>query len=343
MSKLSRGVLVLLFLLASALSLHVSTPTAQAAPVYYGITDTGKVSNFKREEQRLQFHFPLLQTFHPWGNKLNQAIPRWNRLQVRPMLHIATVDDETRRQLITPEGIWRGQGDGYLKRLNRELAAYGKPVFLRPMGEANRLWNAYSAYNFRGHRRGSKHSFTDYKQAFRRIYTIVKGGSRRAISKQLKSLRMPGLRGRSKRLLPQPKVNVIWSPLPGNQGIRGNGPVSYWPGGRFVDTVGTSFFSAWPEWSSLNRFYRQFGRNKPFSISEWGLNSDDPGFASKLTYWCLRRSNCRSMVYYRGFDDGYELRNYPQSENTIRQLLDSKQSLLEFYPEWLRENRRWDS
>jgi hypothetical protein len=250
------------------------------------------------------------------------------------MLHVSTADDETRKTIITPEGIWRGHGDGYLKLLNNGFAEYGKPAFLRPLGESNRLWNNYSAFNSYRQSRGPRNTTSDYRQAFRRIYIIVKGGSRKNINQQLRKLGMPSIQVPTKRVMPRPSVQVVWSPLPNNQGIRRNAPRYFWPGKKYVDVVGTSFFSAWPFWSDLNAFYWNFNYRKPFMIAEWGLNSDDPRFAADLIRWCKARSRCKSMFYYRGFNDSYELRNFPRSADAIRAEL-KKPRLPEFYPEWL--------
>jgi len=37
--------------------------------------------------------------------------------------------------------------------------------------------------------------------------------------------------------------------------VKGNFPGNYWPGSRWVDWVGTDFYSQYPVWKDLNRFY----------------------------------------------------------------------------------------
>ena len=37
--------------------------------------------------------------------------------------------------------------------------------------------------------------------------------------------------------------------------MKGNFPGNYWPGRRWVDWVGTDFYSQYPVWKDLNRFY----------------------------------------------------------------------------------------
>jgi hypothetical protein len=186
------------------------------------------------------------------------------------------------------------------------------------MGEMNRIRNPYSAYNMNRRPRGKKYQTSDHKKAFRRISLIVKGGSIRAINKRLKFNRLPKLKRpkwswKTGRFLPRAKIKMMWSPLPGNSDIPGNSPIYYYPGAKFIDIVGTSFFSNWPYWGKLNSFYNRFSRGKPFSLAEWGLNSDAPWFVDSLHRWCRNHSRCTSMVYYRGFDDGFDILNFPSS------------------------------
>ena len=68
------------------------------------------------------------------------------------------------------------QGDAFLLTLNKALASWGKPVFVRPLAEMNGHWNAYSAFNADGSSRGPDHSTAMFRKAFARIYLIVHGG-----------------------------------------------------------------------------------------------------------------------------------------------------------------------
>ena len=299
--------------------LLICVAPAEARQIDFGITDTGNAKHFKREASRLDFRFPAIQTFHPWGNSLNQAIPRWRELGATPYLHISTADDETREELITPWGISRGDGDRYLIDLNAELDQFDAPAVIRPLGEPNRLWNPYCAFRPDGKPRNWQHRQKFYRKAFRRIYLIVHGGSRRKINEKLRRMKLPVIQVETETVLPEPKVKVLWSPLPGSANIEGNSPQDYWPGPWFVDMVGTSFYSAWPYWSDLTRFYRTYAAGRfPFSLAEWGLLADDPQFSGKLIDWCARRYRCQSMFYYRGFDGRYELRNFPGSLEKIK-------------------------
>ncbi|MGH3368755.1 MAG: hypothetical protein ACRDPR_02025, partial [Nocardioidaceae bacterium] len=122
------------------------------------MSDRGSATEFKEFADAVGKHPAVLQTFHPWGNGLNQAIPRWQQLRVRPMLHISTMDDQTLGELITPQSIAQGAGDNYLLRLNSTFAETGTPTYVRPLGEANRCLNAWSAVTCGGSARGAGHT-----------------------------------------------------------------------------------------------------------------------------------------------------------------------------------------
>jgi hypothetical protein len=292
---------------------------SQARQVDFGITDTGEARHFEREVRRVNFRFPVVQTFHPWGNSLNQAIPRWKKIRVTPYLHISTADDETRKELISPWGISQGRGDRYLLELNQQLGDYGLPAVVRPLGEPNRVWNPYCAFRPDGSRRDWRHQTKFYRKAFRRIFIILHGGPRKQINKKLQILSLPILQESAPAILATPPVKIFWSPLPGSASIKGNGPSDYWPGRSFVDMVGTSFYSKWPYWKDLNRFFRTYSSpSRPFALAEWGLLSDDPDFSRRVIRWCINR--CQSMFYYQGFgfEEGYKLSLFPNSLEVIK-------------------------
>jgi hypothetical protein len=126
-------------------------------------------------------------------------------------------------------------------------------------------------------------------------------------------------------VLPAAPVSIIWSPLPGGSPrVKGNFPGNYWPGRRWVDWVGTDFYSQFPVWKDLNRFYagKQWKR-MPVAIAEWAVyGEDEPRFAKQLVSWVVKRPRVRMFVYYVGFGDlatnTYDLRHYPRTTNTVR-------------------------
>jgi hypothetical protein len=323
---------------AAAFAVAVSLLWAAAAPAatlvpprgtaFFGVSDRGTTAEFNEFAGLVGKHPALLETFHPWGNSLNQAYERWRETATRPILHISTADDQTLTEMITPEQIALGGGDNYLLQLNSFFAAHGLPAYIRPLGEPNRCLNAWSAIDCDGNRKGGEHTAGWYKQAFRRIATIVRGGgSLEEINARLAEIGLPPVnrtKGPDPTSLQAAPVSILWSPLPtGSPPVKGNFPGNFWPGGRWVDWVGTDFYSEYPAWKDLNRFYRQRRwKRKPFAIAEWAVSgADDPRFIRRLVAWTVKRPRVRMFVYYRGFgEDGnsYRLSLYPRSENTLR-------------------------
>jgi len=307
---------------AAALSLVPPKPN-----VFLGVSDRGTAAEFFAFADLVGKRPALLETFHPWGNSLNVAFERWRETQTRPILHIATADDQTLRELITPRQIALGAGDDYLLQLNDFFSRRGLPAYVRPLGEPNRCLNAWSAVDCRGRRRGGDHTHGWYKQAFRRIATIVRGGqSLAAVNATLAEIGLPPVRrtkGPPPDPLPAAPVSLIWSVLPGGSPrVKGNFPGNYWPGERWLDWVGTDFYSQYPEWKDLNRFFAApHWRRKPVAITEWAVHrKDEPRFVKQLIAWTVKRPRVRMLVYYQGFgaDNEYDLALYPRSRNTLR-------------------------
>jgi hypothetical protein len=125
-------------------------------------------------------------------------------------------------------------------------------------------------------------------------------------------------------VLPPAPLSIIWSPLPGGSPrVKGNFPGNYWPGRRWVDWVGTDFYSQYPVWKDLNHFYggKQW-KGMPMGINEWAVyKTDEPNFAKQLISWIVKRPRVRMLIYYQGFGVGneYELSHYPQATAVIQQ------------------------
>jgi hypothetical protein len=295
--------------------------------VFLGVSDRGSTAEFNEFAAYTGKHPALLQTFHPWGNSLNAAYERWRETGTRPILAISTADDQTLAELITPEQIALGAGDDYLLQLNDFFASRGLPAYIRPLGEPNRCLNVWSAVNCDGSQKGGEHTPGWYKQAFRRIVAIVRGGQTlEGINATLAEIGLPPLnrtKGPNPESLAAAPVSVIWSPLPGGSPrVKGNFPGNYWPGSRWVDWVGTDFYSQYPVWRDLNRFYlgKQW-RGKPVAVTEWAISAvDEPRFVKQLIAWTAKRQRVRMLVYYTGFGAGnqYEPALYPRTANTLR-------------------------
>jgi hypothetical protein len=308
---------------ASAISLVPPKPS-----VFFGVSDRGTTAEFNEFSELVGKHPALLQTFHPWGNSLNAAYERWRETGTRPILHISTANDQTLAEMITPQQIALGGGDNYLLQLNDFFAERGLPAYIRPLGEPNRCLNAWSAFTCEGLPRGGEHSTGWYKQAFRRIAAIVRGGvTLEQLNATLAEIGLPPLnrtKGPNPTSLPAAPVSIVWSPLPGGSPrVKGNFPGNYWPGSRWVDWAATDFYSQYPVWKDLNRFYRgKQWRRKPIGIAEWAVSGvDDPRFVKQLVAWTVKRPRVRMLVYYRGFgetDNPYQLGLYPRTTNTLR-------------------------
>ncbi len=118
-------------------------------------------------------------------------------------------------------------------------------------------------------------------------------------------------------------MSIIWSPLPGGSPrVKGNFPGNYWPGSRWVDWVGTDFYSQFPVWKDLNRFFEaRHWKRKPVAVTEWAVSrEDEPRFVKRLISWTVKRPRVRMLVYYVGFGRGneYDLGLYPRTTNTLR-------------------------
>src|SRR6476646_5275446 len=296
--------------------------------VFLGVSDRGTTAEFNEFTALTGKHPALLQTFHPWGNSLHAAYERWRETGTRPVLAIATSDDQTLAEIITPEQIALGYGDDYLLQLNDFFAKHGLPAYIRPLGEPNRCLHAWSAFECDGSENGGEHSTLWYKQAFRRIALIVRGGSSlEGIDATLAELGLPPVRrtkGPPPPTLPAAPVSIIWSPLPGGSPrVKGDFPGNYWPGSRWVDWVGTDFYSEYPVWKDLNRFYTGAQwKGKPVSITEWAVSGkDEPRFVKQFVAWATKHPRVRMLVYYDGFNgeaNPYALPLYPRTTNTLR-------------------------
>lgn len=330
-----RLVLALCAVIAGA---AVAATPATAAPItaplmppgkkiFLGVTDTGTLDGFKDFAATIRRYPAVIQTFHPWNNSLDKAMGRWRELRARPMLHIGTVEDDG-NEVITPRGIAFGGGDDYLLYLNQTLTENEMLTYIRPLGEPNRCLNAYAAFDCAGEPRSPKYAARWYRKAMQRIYLIVHGGLKRGqIDRRLSRLGMPPLspiNTPTPRVLPKAPVAVIWSPLPvGSPKAKGNFPGNFYPGNRYVDWVGTDFYSKYPYWKDLTRFYNRFAikRRKPMALTEWGVwGVDDPTFTKRLFTWVERRRLARMLVYYQDFGPSNEFRiqNFPRSTGVIR-------------------------
>jgi hypothetical protein len=315
--------------LATVLALVCAAPASAAMSlvppkpdVLLGVSDRGSTEGFNAFAELTGKHPALMQTFFGWGNTVNKAYERWRETQTRPVVAISTQNAQTLEEIITPQQIALGYGDDYLLQLNQFFATHNLPAYIRPLGEPNRCLNAWAGVECDGTLKDGEHSSYWYKEAFRRIVAITRGGlTTEALNAELAEIGLPGLqrsKGANPVSLPVAPVSIIWSPLPaGSPRVKGNFPGNYWPGSKWVDWVGTDFYAKYPVWEDLNRFYagKQW-KNKPIAITEWAMSEEDePKFVSQLISWVVTHKRVQMLTYYQGFGYGntYELSHYPNT------------------------------
>jgi hypothetical protein len=260
----------------------------------------------------------VVQSFVAYNGSTNWAFDLADGAHARVMLHVGTTSPSGAER-VTPAGIARGAADRWLAELNRTIAQRAEPVYIRLMAEMNCHWNVYSAY---GPRRDAAHSTKAYRAAWRRTTVILRGGP--DVDAQLRALQQPPLQAPGD--LPAAPVAMQWVPqVAGAPDVAGNRPLAYWPGARYVDWVGTDFYSKFPNFAGLERFYASVRRfHKPFGFGEWAVwGADDPGFVKRLFSWTRSHELVRMLVYNQGkrTDGPFRLRHYPRAAQALRRLL----------------------
>jgi hypothetical protein len=323
--------------------------TAPRGKVLVGVTGGRTVGGYVKAAGKRPAVF---QFFVEWGDRFHYAYRRANDAGAGLMVHMSTYNGPGTVERITPRAIALGHGDRYLLTLRRDFAAYGRPIYLRLFSEMNNADNPYSAFNSNGSARGTAHSHAWFRQAWRRTYLVVKGGPVARIDARLRALRMPRLRGlptqtaaavapdrfranfvaqtagRPVRFLPPPQVAVQWVPMTaGSPDIPANRPGTYWPGGAYVDWVGTDFYSRFPNFAALDPFYSapQYA-GKPFVFGEWGMwGHDDPSFMVRFFGWVATHRRVRMLAYNQGnrTDGPFRLYRYPKAARAMRDALRS--------------------
>jgi hypothetical protein len=205
-------------------------------------------------------------------------------------------------EAITPRGIAKGFGDRYLARISKAANRFGSATYIRPLGEMNGHWNYYCAYNSNGSYRGSAHSTRNFRRAFRRIYLIMKGGTRADINARLANIGMPPLRISGD--IPENRhVRVVWNPQGfGSPDLARNSANSYYPGDRFVDVVANDLYDIRfkAEWDANLALFRSHP-SKRYAIGEWGLwGIDDPAFVRRMASFVRNHPRrVEAIVYYK--------------------------------------------
>jgi hypothetical protein len=277
----------------------------------------------------------VYQFFVAWGDRFRYAYRRAGAAKAGLMVHLSTYNGPDTVERATPREIALGRQDKYLYALGQNFMAYGRPVYLRLFSEMNNAANPYSAYDADGRSRGESHSHYWFRQAWRRVYLIVKGGRVTRIDRRLRGLGLPGLRDlRVKppvrvRRLAKPHVALQWVPMTaGSPDIHGNRPSTYWPGRHYVDWVGTDFYSRYPNFDGLARFYHSKRyAGKPFVFGEWAMwGHDDPAFMRRFFTWVAVHPRVKMLSYNQGNVPASEFRlyRYPRAAGVMRRALRAK-------------------
>jgi hypothetical protein len=252
-------------------------------------------------------------SFHWLGFRLADA----KRLESAAMLSISP--DGTG---LSPRDIARGGGDNFLVRLNGLIDEHGEVTYLRFMSEMNNGDNSYSAYDLGGNARGPAFTTSWFKRAWRRLALIVRGGEVAAIDRKLKRLHLPPVKTGA-RELPRPPIALMWVPLTGgNPETAKNHPQHWWPGGAYVDWVGTTWYSIHKSAAAMHAFYNYpKWRRKPFAFAEWAVwGADDPGFVRQFFGFLKTHKRVRMAAYYQSgsIKPEFALKNHPASRAALR-------------------------
>ncbi len=277
-------------------------------------TQLGVLGDWQRFARLTGQQSDLRHSFIGWHQP--NTLPKiLHRLKPVPMLAIKTGG------VVTPLGIAQGRGDGFLLELNRVLAAFGAPVYVRPMPEMNGHWNEFCAFNRDGSSRGPQYSTAAFRSAFARIAVIARGGPRGALNAKLRKLGQHGVPGN----LPATQARLVWNPQGfGSPNIAANSAQAYYPGDAYVDVVANDLYdqgfkAAWDANESLYAAHR----NKPFGIAEWGLwGIDDPAFVERMAEFVKSHNRVEFLAYFSG-DPGsvWDLSTKPRSRAAYRRVI----------------------
>ena len=341
----ARATLAGLIAVAAGLLVPAAASAGAYAPrddrAFHGVSDTGRVADFRAFADQVGAHPALLQDFFHWRVPLTTgALYRWGRTNTRGVLSLSTANGDG-VEMITPRQIARGKDDRYMTRMAGNIAETGQTVYIRLMAEMNGYWNAYSAFNADGSARHHGHSARWYRLAWRRFTLILRGGSRDEINRRLLRMGLPRiLRAKSMddpvyeggpggiplpiaERMPEPRVAMMWVPQSfGSPNIAGNQPQDYWPGGRYVDWVGLDIYSKYAgAFDDFVAFFNKWDR-WPFVIGEYSPWDNDFGgsFTGSLVRWAEAHERVKAMLYYRGVDpaNNYNVQFYPGARKALR-------------------------
>ena len=310
---------------ASAQAASYSPPPGRVFNSGIGGYGPGAVDAFGRQAGK---HPAVYQYFIEWRARrpdvhwLEGILTNTDLARSRAMFHVSTKGTG-----LTPAAIARGEGDGFLLSLNRMLSEHGGPTYLRLLSEMNNGNNPYAAYDLNGRSRGRAYSTRQFKRAWRRAVLVLRGGDVGTVDRKLARLGMPRVRTDAETL-GRPRVAFMWVPLTfGNPETARNHPRHWWPGSRYVDWVGTTWYSPYLAVRAIERFYRfPLWRRKPFAFGEYGVwGAESPRFLRLFFRFVRTHPRVKLISYYQSaqLKREFRLSAHPRSRSLLRRLLRS--------------------
>jgi hypothetical protein len=317
---------------SAAPSSEASLLLPSAGDVFTGISGDD-ATEYENETGK---HPAIFGSFITWGHSFDWAFSDAAGTHARVMLHLSTAVGGG-PAAITPEGIADGSGDGYLLSVAAAIAAHNVPVYIRLLPEMNNANNPYSADTLKGSSRGAAYSHQMFKQAWRRVVTVLRGGEVSTIDAKLAKLHLPPVQGiASTASIPTSPIAFIWCPeTAGTPNVASESAASYWPGNAYVDWVGTDFYSQFPNFAGLTHFYKEF-RGKPFVFAEWAMwDNDSTAFVDDFFSFINSHKRVKMILYNEGYGPSSPLllSKYPAAAGAIRGEV-APGRYLGYAPEW---------
>jgi hypothetical protein len=314
-----------LLLLLAALGAFVLPAADAGAAVHLGVIGSPpRMKNQTGQQSDAVLRFTGWGGGWRWGGNFAGMFDIGHRI---PVFSFGTHVKSNAHEAISPRRIARGYGDKYLIAMNKAIAEYGRPVYIRPMAEMNGWWNYYSAFNQNGSSRGRSHSTKSFRLAFRRIYVILHGGDAAAMNTRFTYWGVRKLQSDRASLPknPAPTLKVFWNPQGfGSPDIPANSADAYYPGNAYVDIVGDDIYDQGGryEYDAMVDLYRAHP-NKPFGIGEFGLwGLDDPAFIRNIARFIKYHPRTELAVYNRAEAGSvFDLGSKSRSRSAYRQYL----------------------
>lgn len=307
--------LLVLGILVGAIAASPAASTV-AKPLLGIKGDAGRFKTLSGQQSRVQHVIIAWGQGIDWGSHFADLIPT---LGPTPMIGLNT-KGRSGEEAITPQQIALGKGDAYLVALNAAVHGWGQEIYIRPFGEMNGHWNAYSAFTKTGAAKPG-HETAWFRKAFARVYLIVHGGPAAAVNAKLHALGLPPV---SRELAdnPMPATRVIWNPQGyGAPDIPANSAQAYYPGDAYVDVVGNDLYDirGKAEWPANEALYKAHP-GKPYSFPEWGLwGIDDPVFVRAMGAFVRSHSRVEMLSYFESVPGSvFDLASKPQSRAAYR-------------------------